>query len=143
MIRAACARTRSRARSDWQTVKNPVLSAIQPPADNQVVLADGSVCALDGLARDELLALQWQQEREFARQILAAAKGSAARSRATCQAYDSATRILTRVQGSVGRPLVMGMHPRSGGWSSISCGNSSSAGDRPVSLRSDTARERS
>ena len=90
------------------------LSAIQRPADNQVVLADGSVCALDGLACDELLALQWQQEREFARQILAAAKGSSARSRVTCQAYDSVTRILARVQGNIDRPLIMGMHPRYG-----------------------------
>ena len=88
--------------------------AISRPADNQVVLADGSVCTLDGLARDELLALQWQQEREFARRILAAAKGSSARSQATCQAYDSVTRILARVQGSLDRPLVLGMHPRYG-----------------------------
>ena len=43
------------------------LWAVQRPAENRVVLADGSVRALDGLARDELLALQWQQEREFAR----------------------------------------------------------------------------
>ena len=88
--------------------------SVRRRTDNQVVLADGSVCALDGLTRDELLALQWQQEREFARQILAAAKGSSARSQVTCQAYDSATRILARVQGSTDRPLVMGMHPRYG-----------------------------
>ncbi len=55
------------------------LWAIQRPADNHVFLADGSACALDGLARDELLALQWRQEREFARQILAAPKGSSER----------------------------------------------------------------
>jgi len=90
------------------------LWALHRPADNRVVLADGSDGALDGLARDELLALQWQQEREFARQILAAPKGSAARSRATCQAYDTATRILARVAGSTDRPLIMGMHPRYG-----------------------------
>jgi SAM-dependent methyltransferase len=90
------------------------LWAVPRPADNQVVLADGSVRALDGLARDELLALQWQQEQQFARQILAAPKGSSARSRATCQAYDSATRILARVQGNMDRPLIMGMHPRYG-----------------------------
>ena len=84
------------------------------PADNEIVLADASIRNLAALARDELLTLQWQQEREFARQILAAAKGSAARSRVTCQAYDSATRILARLQGSTDRPLIMGMHPRYG-----------------------------
>ncbi len=88
--------------------------AVQRPADNQVILADGSVAALDRLGRDELLALQWQQEREFARQILAAPKGSSARARVTRQAYDSATQILARVQGSLDRPLDMGMHPRHG-----------------------------
>ena len=82
--------------------------------DNQLVLADGSVCSLDGLAHDELLALQWRQEREFARQILTAPKGSSQRSRVTRQAYDSVTRILARTEGSMDRPLVMGMHPRQG-----------------------------
>jgi 2-polyprenyl-3-methyl-5-hydroxy-6-metoxy-1,4-benzoquinol methylase len=88
--------------------------ANQRVADDQVVLADGSIQILTALARDELLALQWQQEREFARQIVASAKGSAARSRATCQAYDTVTRILAHVQQSTSRPLVMGMHPRYG-----------------------------
>jgi len=67
--------------------------SLHTTADNQIVLADGSVHSLDGLARDELLALQWQQEREFARRILAAPKGSSERSRVTCHAYSSVTRI--------------------------------------------------
>ena len=119
------------------------LWAIQQPADTRVVLADGSTGALDGLGRDELLALQWQQEREFARQILAAPKGSSARGRVTRQAYDAATRILAHVQGSMDRPLDMGMHRATGSSSSISCGGSGSAGKRPASSRSGTARERS
>jgi len=88
--------------------------SLHTTADNQIVLADGSVHSLDGLARDELLALQWQQEREFARRILAAPKGSSERSRVTCHAYSSVTRILARVQGDTDRPLIMGMHPRQG-----------------------------
>jgi SAM-dependent methyltransferase len=90
------------------------LSSLDRLADNQVALADGSVHALDGLTRDDLRALQWQQEREFARRILAAPKGSSERSRVTCQAYSSVTRILARVHGNMDRPLVMGMHPRQG-----------------------------
>ena len=88
--------------------------SIRRPADDQVVLADGSVCTLDGLTPDELLALQWRAGAKFARQILAAPKGSWERSRVTCQAYSSVTRILARVQGNADRPLVMGMHPRQG-----------------------------
>ena len=98
----------------WRAARNPVRGPSRARPTTRSCLADGSVHALDGLARDELLALQWQQEQEFARQILAAPKGSSARSRATCQAYDSATRILARVQGSMDRPLLMGMHPRYG-----------------------------
>ena len=116
--------------------------AVQRPADNQVILADGSVAALDRLGRDELLALQWQQEREFARQILAAPKGSSARARVTCQAYDSATQILGGAR-QPGSAAGHGHDPRTGGSSWISCGGSGSAGKRPASSRSDTARERS
>jgi hypothetical protein len=61
-----------------------------------------------------LLALQWQQEREFARQILAAPKGSAMRDQVTRHAYDTATRILARTQESMDRPLNMGIQPRYG-----------------------------
>lgn len=91
-------------------------SAPATPADHiarqEVLLADGTVQRLAGLSRDELLALQWVQERQFAAQILAAPKGSTLRSQATYQAYDSVTRILATTRNQQHSPLVMGMHPR-------------------------------
>ena len=81
-------------------------------ADHGVMLADGSVRTLTGLARDELIELQWEQEREFARRILAAAKGSPARAEATCQAYDTVTQIFAATRGHLGEGPVMGVHPR-------------------------------
>jgi SAM-dependent methyltransferase len=82
------------------------------PAGNQVVLADGAVRTLSGLTRDELLALQWEQERAFARRILGVPKGSLGRTQATRQAYDTVTQILMALQGRLDGPLVMGWHPR-------------------------------
>jgi SAM-dependent methyltransferase len=82
------------------------------PAGHEVVLADGSLRSLAGLSRDELLTLQWDQERAFARKILAAPKGSSARARVTQQAYDTVTQIFAAVKGNQGGPLVMGLHPR-------------------------------
>jgi SAM-dependent methyltransferase/uncharacterized protein YbaR (Trm112 family) len=78
----------------------------------QVTLADGSVLRLAGLAREELLTLQWQQEQQFAAQILAAPKGSTERAEAVRRAYDTVTQIFAAVQGLLGGPLRMGLHPR-------------------------------
>jgi SAM-dependent methyltransferase len=86
----------------------------QNESRHQVLLADGSATVLDHLTCDELLALQWQQEQEFARQILASPKGSTARSHVTRQAYETVTTILAHARGNVDQPLVMGMHPRHG-----------------------------
>jgi 2-polyprenyl-3-methyl-5-hydroxy-6-metoxy-1,4-benzoquinol methylase len=91
---------------------DPGSPMMRGPATNQITLADGSVCRIDGLSQGELATLQWQQEREFAQQILATRKGSVERSRVTCAAYRLATSILARRQGSEDRPLMMGMHPR-------------------------------
>jgi 2-polyprenyl-3-methyl-5-hydroxy-6-metoxy-1,4-benzoquinol methylase len=77
-----------------------------------VVLADGSVADLRGLSRAELVQLQWDQEREFARRILAAAPGSPARAEATRLAYDAVTRIFAAANRSAGQALVMGLEPR-------------------------------
>ena len=86
------------------------------PADlttgQEILLADGAVQRLEGLSRDELLALQWAQERQFAAQILAAPKGSTLRSQTTRQAYDSVTKILAAARNHQHVPLVMGLHPR-------------------------------
>ncbi len=91
-------------------------SALAAPAGQaagrEVLLAGGDVRRLEGLSRDELLALQWAQERQFAAQILAAPKGSTLRSQATHQAYDTVTSILAAAQDRQHSPLVMGLHPR-------------------------------
>ena len=81
-------------------------------AEHPVVLADGTVQNLAGLARHELLGLQYEQERDFARRILAAPKGSAVRAQAMGQAYDTVTQIFAAAQGNLGVAPIMGMHPR-------------------------------
>lgn len=81
-------------------------------ADYPVVLADGTVRNLAGLAQHELLGLQWEQEREFARRILASTKGSAARAGAMAQAYDTVTQIFAAAHGNLGAGPIMGLHPR-------------------------------
>jgi len=86
-------------------------AATEGASDETVVLADGTVRTLDGLPPDDLLALQWEQERAFAAMILAAPKGSEDRARATCQAYDTVTRILAASRDRH-EPLIMGMHSR-------------------------------
>ncbi len=81
-------------------------------ARGHVALADGSAADLSSMTREELLRLQWQQEREFAARILASPKGSRARAEAMGQAYDTVPRILAAAWGSSDKPLVMGLDPR-------------------------------
>lgn len=81
-------------------------------ADHRVVLADGSVRSLAGLTRDQLLLLQWEQERAFARAILATAKDLPERTQVICQAYDTVTQVFAAVQGKLGEAAPMGVHPR-------------------------------
>ena len=80
--------------------------------DTQVTLADGAIRDLGLLGPDQLAALQWEQEQAFARQILAAPKGSPQRAKTTSLAYDTVTKILAAASGTSGGPLVMGLHPR-------------------------------
>ena len=82
--------------------------------DAPVTLADGSRLALGSLSHDELIELQWQQEREFARQILAAEKGSPARAAAVCRAYDTVAQIIAVAWDFAGRPLAFGYDARLG-----------------------------
>ncbi|MHB1034013.1 MAG: class I SAM-dependent methyltransferase [Pirellulales bacterium] len=77
-------------------------------------MADGSTVDLAGMSRQELLTIQWNQERTFARQILAAPKGSPARAEATRRAYDTVPRIFAAVEGLDGAGPAMGYHPRQG-----------------------------
>lgn len=77
-----------------------------------VTLSDGTTRDLAGLSRQDLIALQWDQERTFAARILAAPKGSAVRAEVTRHAYDTVTRIFAAVASTSGQPLRMGLHPR-------------------------------
>jgi SAM-dependent methyltransferase len=78
----------------------------------QVTLADGSVLPLAGLSREDLLTLQWQQEQQFATQILAAPKGSPDRAEVLRHTYDTVTQLFAAAQGFLEEPLRMGLHPR-------------------------------
>ena len=92
------------------------VSATAHSGDN-VVLADGTACDIGPLGPDELLDLQWQQERTFARRILDAPKGSTRRADAMGRAYDTVNRIVAaRMEAagitSPGQPVALGMHDR-------------------------------
>ena len=78
----------------------------------EVVLADGARLDISGLDEDELRGLQWEQERQFARRILAAPKGSRRRAEATREAYDTVTTIVDAAEGTSDQTLLMGMDPR-------------------------------
>ena len=78
----------------------------------RVTLADGSVLPLAGLSRQDLLTLQWQQEQQFATQILAAPKGSPDRAEVLRHTYDTVTQLFAAAQGFLEEPLRMGLHPR-------------------------------
>jgi 2-polyprenyl-3-methyl-5-hydroxy-6-metoxy-1,4-benzoquinol methylase len=67
-----------------------------------------------GMPRERLLALQWDQERAFARQILASPKGSSARAEATRRAYNTVPRIFAVARGLDSAGPAMGFHPRQG-----------------------------
>ncbi len=77
-----------------------------------VVLADGNVQSLAGLSRQETIALQWEQERAFARRIVAAKKGTPERADTIGRAYDTVTQIFAAAQGNLGGGPVMGVHSR-------------------------------
>jgi len=57
-------------------------------------------------------ALQFEQERQFAVQILAAPKGSALRNQAIHQAYETMTGIIVAKRRLEHTPMVLGLHPR-------------------------------
>jgi len=89
------------------------LTAATVDADpHTVVLADGSFRTLADLSRQELIALQWGQERAFAQRIVATQKGSAGRAAVIGSAYDTVTQIFAAAQGNLGGGPVMGVHSR-------------------------------
>ena len=84
------------------------------PAAGLVTLADGSELDLLPLPQEQLRALQWEQEKEFARRIVAAPKGSPERAETVRQAYETVTRVFAFAWGHADKPLVMGYQSREG-----------------------------
>lgn len=87
-------------------------AAVVQPAGSVVVLADGRHQDITRLPTDELLVLQWEQEKAFARQILAAPKRSPARAEVTRLAYETVARIYMARRGESGDRMTLGFHPR-------------------------------
>ena len=95
---------------DEAAAEEPVRSWCGAP----LTLADGSTLELGSLSHRQLIDLQWQQEREFARQILSAERGSAARAAAVRRAYDTVAQIIAITWDFAGKPLVLGYDVRMG-----------------------------
>jgi SAM-dependent methyltransferase len=72
-------------------------------------MSDDHTRDLAGLTEHELQQLQWDEERRFARAILAAPKGSRQRAEIVRRAYDTVTKILARLDDTAGEGLVMGL----------------------------------
>lgn len=86
--------------------------ASAPPTATTVMLANGHTASLDGMSRQALHELQWEQEQKFARAIMAYPKGSPERGLIIGQAYDTICTILVAQASDSGRPLVMGLDSR-------------------------------
>jgi len=78
----------------------------------QITLYDGTTQDLREVDRQDLSQLHWEQEREFARQIREAPKGSAARSAAFGAGYDAITKLIAFREGATESGVVMGLNPR-------------------------------
>jgi hypothetical protein len=82
------------------------------PHEAEVTLAGGRRLSLEGLSRERLHDLQWREEQEFARAIMAAPKGSTQRRAVIGQAYDTICTILAAQAPDARKPLVMGLDRR-------------------------------
>lgn len=78
----------------------------------QITRSNGTLQTLDDLTNDELDHLHWEEEREFARRIAAASKGSSDRAEAFRDGYDTVTTIIAKRYGETSSGLVMGLNPR-------------------------------
>ena len=78
----------------------------------QIVLHDGTRRSLSGADVETLRGLHWQQERIFAKRILAAPKGSKERTEAIRQGYETVFNILQQIKRATGEPLAFGFQPR-------------------------------
>ncbi len=101
------------------TDNDPAGAGLQtdPSLPTEVVLRDGQVRDVSALDADALVALQWDQERAFARLILDAPRSSPQRTEVTCRAYDTvnrivAARVAAESPGTPVGPVALGLHPR-------------------------------
>ncbi|HEX4148560.1 MAG TPA: class I SAM-dependent methyltransferase [Pirellulales bacterium] len=93
-----------------------VLSDSPEPVDTRepvlLRLSDGTRQDLSGLSEAELCQLQWQEERYYAQQILAAPKGSSQRAEITGRGYDAITTLLRLRSRQQPAQFAMGHSPR-------------------------------
>ena len=91
--------------------------AVEEVTLEEVTLDDGTTQKISDLSGDELLGLQWDQERAFARRILDAPKGSGERIEATRRAYTTVNKIvgarMAKASGdTLGGPVTLGLEDR-------------------------------
>ena len=77
-----------------------------------VRLADGSWQDLSGMNRDDLVRLQFEQERSYARRFLETPKNSRERAMAFREGYDTITAIFATAHIAAGEPVLMGFNRR-------------------------------
>jgi hypothetical protein len=87
---------------------------VLPKSDAPLILADGGSIELGALSHEQLVELQWQQEQQFARQILSTSKGSPERAAAVSRAYESITRIIAVTWGPEDKSMTVGYYARLG-----------------------------
>jgi hypothetical protein len=81
-------------------------------AGRTVRLADGSWRDLSGMGRDDLVRLQFDQERSFARRFVESPKNSPQRAAAFREGYDTITAIFASAHVAAGEPVLMGFNRR-------------------------------
>jgi hypothetical protein len=85
-----------------------------PKCDGRLILADGGSIELGALSHEQLVELQWQQEQQFARQIISTSKGSPERAAAVSRAYEAITRIIAVTWGPEDKSMTVGYYARLG-----------------------------
>ena len=96
-------------------VTSPEVSLESPECVSTLVASpDASSVDWSAMSQERLIALQWEHERVFAREILAAPKGSPARAEATRRAYETVPRIFAAARRLSAPGPSMGYHPRQG-----------------------------
>ncbi|MBN2295240.1 MAG: methyltransferase domain-containing protein [Pirellulales bacterium] len=90
----------------------PASTSVETGSVKEVILADGSRIDVSNLSLEELRALHWEQDRDFAARILAAPKRSEQRILAVRQAYETIPIIFEQKQLVAGENDTLGLKPR-------------------------------